>query len=55
MLGRKGQNKPNGFSIYVVLRSGAEISRCQRFDETKQTRLKYSHVVLLIMIKLRAT
>ena len=25
MLGRNSQNKPNGFSIHVVLRSGAEI------------------------------
>ena len=25
VLGRNSQNKPNGFSIHVVLRSGAEI------------------------------
>ena len=28
MLGRNSQNKPNGFSSHVVLRSGAEITRC---------------------------
>ena len=33
MLGRNSQNKPNGFSIYVVLRSGAEIEKIQIADK----------------------
>ena len=31
MLGRNSQNKPNGFSIHVVLRSGAEINNLSVF------------------------
>ena len=32
MLGRNSQNKPYGFSIHVVLRSGAEIWNFQRLS-----------------------
>ena len=34
VLGRNSQNKPNGFSIHVVLRSGAEIEDFKKENES---------------------